>query len=102
MLQLHDVIYRLRFYSNSLIHILSLSNSHNNVVSIQKIGAINRTITLGDTNRDLLSVESGTGSTAEQMRNIYLDFGMKQLMLEPTRETIPPCIMGVQYIGGTP
>ena len=35
-LQLHDAIYRLRFYSNSLIHILSLSNSHNNVVSIQK------------------------------------------------------------------
>ena len=26
-LQLHDAIYRLRFYSNSLIHILSLSNS---------------------------------------------------------------------------
>ena len=35
-LQLHDAIYRLRFYSNSLIHILSLSNSHNNVASIQK------------------------------------------------------------------
>ena len=35
-LQLHDAIYRLRFYSNSLTHILSLSNSHNNVVSIQK------------------------------------------------------------------
>ena len=35
-LQLHDAIYRLRFYSNSLIHILSLSNSHNNVVPIQK------------------------------------------------------------------
>ena len=35
-LQLHDTIYRLRFYSNSLIHILSLSNSHNNVESIQK------------------------------------------------------------------
>ena len=35
-LQLHDAIYRLRFYSNSLIHILSLSNSHNNVESIQK------------------------------------------------------------------
>ena len=34
--QLHDAIYRLRFYSNSLIHILSLSNSHNNVASIQK------------------------------------------------------------------
>ena len=32
-LQLHDAIYRLRFYSNSLIHILSLSNSHNNVAS---------------------------------------------------------------------
>ena len=30
-LQLRDAIYRLRFYSNSLIHILSLSNSHNNV-----------------------------------------------------------------------
>ena len=30
-LQLHDAIYRLRFYSNSLIHILSLSNSHSNV-----------------------------------------------------------------------
>ena len=25
-----------RFYSNSLVHILSLSNSHNNVASIQK------------------------------------------------------------------
>ena len=35
-LQLHDTIYRLRFYSNSLIHILSLSNSHNNVASIRK------------------------------------------------------------------
>ena len=35
-LQLHDAIYRLRFYSKSLIHILSLSNSHNNVASIQK------------------------------------------------------------------
>ena len=34
--QLHDAIYRLRFYSNSLIHILSLSNWHNNVASIQK------------------------------------------------------------------
>ena len=35
-LQLHDAIYRLRFFSNSLTHILSLSNSHNNVASIQK------------------------------------------------------------------
>ena len=35
-LQLHDAIYRIRFYSNSLIHILSLSNSHNNVASLQK------------------------------------------------------------------
>ena len=35
-LQLHDAIYRLRFYSNSLIHILLLSYSHNNVASIQK------------------------------------------------------------------
>ena len=35
-LQLHDAIYRLRFYSNSLIHILSLSNSHSNVASLQK------------------------------------------------------------------
>ena len=35
-LQLHDAIYRLRFYSNWLIHILSLSNLHNNVASIQK------------------------------------------------------------------
>ena len=35
-LQLYDVIYRLRFFSNSLIHILSLSNSHNNVAPIQK------------------------------------------------------------------
>ena len=35
-LQLHDAIYRLRFYSKSLTHILSLSNSHNNVASIQK------------------------------------------------------------------
>ena len=35
-LQLHDAIYQLRFYWNSLIHILSLSNSHNNVASIQK------------------------------------------------------------------
>ena len=35
-LQLHNAIYWLRFYSNSLIHILSLSNSHNNVASIQK------------------------------------------------------------------
>ena len=35
-LQLHDRIYRLRFYSNSFIHILSLSNSHNNAAPIQK------------------------------------------------------------------
>ena len=35
-LQLHDAIYLLRFYSNSLIHILSLSNWHNNVASIEK------------------------------------------------------------------
>ena len=35
-LRLHDAIYRLPFYSNSLIHILSLSNSHNNAASIQK------------------------------------------------------------------
>ena len=35
-LQLHDAIYRLRFYSNSLIHVLSLSNWHNNLASIQK------------------------------------------------------------------
>ena len=35
-LQLHNAIYRLRFYSNWLIHILSLSNSHNNVASLQK------------------------------------------------------------------
>ena len=50
-LQLHDAIYRLRFYSNSLTHILSLSNSHSNVVSIQK--------NLGDkSHRVLLSVKS--------------------------------------------
>ena len=35
-LQLHYAIYRLRFYSNSLIHILPLSNSHYNVASAQK------------------------------------------------------------------
>ena len=35
-LQLHDAIYQLRFYSNSLIHILSFSNSDNNLASIQK------------------------------------------------------------------
>ena len=35
-IRLHDAIDRLRFYSNSLIRILSLSNSHNNVASIQK------------------------------------------------------------------
>ena len=35
-LQLHDAIHRLRFYSNSLTHILSLSISHNDVASIQK------------------------------------------------------------------
>ena len=34
-LQLHDAIYRLRFYSKSLIHILSRSNSHNKVASMQ-------------------------------------------------------------------
>ena len=38
-LQLHDAIYRLRFYSNSLIHILSLSNSHNSL-RLQLHGAI--------------------------------------------------------------
>ena len=35
-LQLHDAIYRLRFYLNSLMHILSFSNSYNNVASLQK------------------------------------------------------------------
>ena len=35
-LKLHDAIYRLRFHSKSLIHILSLSKSHNNITSIQK------------------------------------------------------------------
>ena len=35
-LQLHDVIYRLQFCSNSLTHILSLSNLHSNIASIQK------------------------------------------------------------------
>ena len=35
-LRLHLAINRLRFYSNSLIHILPLLNSHNNVASIQK------------------------------------------------------------------
>ena len=35
-LQLHDAIYRLRFCSNLLIHILSLSNLHNNVSPLQK------------------------------------------------------------------
>ena len=35
-LRLHDTLYRLRFYSNSLIHILSLSNLHSNVASMQK------------------------------------------------------------------
>ena len=36
-------------------------------------------ILLRDTNSDLLSVETGTGSTAEHMRNLYSDFGKKQL-----------------------
>ena len=35
-LQLHYAIYRLRFYSHSLTYILSLSNLHNNVASIQQ------------------------------------------------------------------
>ena len=35
-LKLHGAIHLLRFYSNSLTHILSLSNSHNNDASIQK------------------------------------------------------------------
>ena len=35
-LQLHDVIYRLRLYYNSSTRILLLSNSHNDVASIQK------------------------------------------------------------------
>ena len=35
-LLLHDAIYRLRFFSNSLIYILQLSNTHNNVATIQK------------------------------------------------------------------
>ena len=34
-LQLHDAIYQLRFYSNLLIHILSLSISHHNLASTQ-------------------------------------------------------------------
>ena len=32
-LQLHDAIYRLRFYSNLSIHISSLPNSHSDVAS---------------------------------------------------------------------
>ena len=43
-LQLHDAIYRLRFYSNSLIHILSLSNSHNNVAQKNRGDKSNRVI----------------------------------------------------------
>ena len=35
-LQLHNAIYRLRFFSNSLTHILSLSNSHIDIASIQE------------------------------------------------------------------
>ena len=35
-LRLHDAIYRLRFYSSSLIRILSLSNSHNNAASLKR------------------------------------------------------------------
>ena len=35
-LRLHNAIYRLQFYSNSLIHIVSLSNSHSNVAPTQK------------------------------------------------------------------
>ena len=35
-LQLHDAIYWLQFYSNSLTHILSLSALHNNVTLIKK------------------------------------------------------------------
>ena len=35
-LQLHDAIYRLRFYLSSLIRNLSLSNLHSNVASLQK------------------------------------------------------------------
>ena len=35
-LRLHDAIYWLRFYSNSLIHTLLLSYSHNDIASIQK------------------------------------------------------------------
>ena len=36
LLRLHDAIYRLRFYPNALIYILSVSNVHSNVASIQK------------------------------------------------------------------
>ena len=43
-LRLHDAIYRLQLYSNSLIHILSLSNLHDNVASIQKIRVISHTV----------------------------------------------------------
>ena len=43
-LQLHDAIYRLRLCSNSLIHILLPSNWYNNVASIQKNRAMNRTV----------------------------------------------------------
>ena len=43
-LQLHGAIHRLRFYSNSLIHILSLSNSYNNAASIKMNRGDNRTV----------------------------------------------------------
>ena len=43
-LQLHNAIYRPRFHSNSSIHILLLTNLHNNVAWIERIGPIDRTV----------------------------------------------------------
>ena len=61
-LQLHDAIYRLQFYSNSLTHILLFSNSNNNVASLQK----NR----GDkSHRVIVALQSVSWSLAEFRHN---------------------------------
>ena len=42
---------------------------------------------MGDTNCYLISSEISNG-TSDHMCDIYLEFGMKQLIVHPTRETV--------------
>ena len=65
-LQLHDAIYRLRFYSYLLTYILSLSNSHNNVASVQK--------NLGDkSHRAIVALWDHTGCRGTKVEVVWMN-----------------------------